>query len=227
MMAKDKIRPAAIKVGIRLESGQRFGLHDFRHSLATFLINKGKDVKTIQGLFRHAKSSTTLHLYSQAWMSQSWRRREISRWQLRAVSSRPIKNYKLGRILLQLGILGSRSDEDGDVRVGVFPEREEDLVGSAGAQCSERFLLAGYGVRFARDEEKTLRSGVFFESGEASSRRLTSAMVALRCSFQIRMSQQRFCSNHWLDFWLPANRRSLDYWRTGDLQSKWACLPID
>jgi integrase len=64
-MAKDKIRPAAIKVGIRLESGQRFGFHNFRHSLATFLINKGGDVKTIQGLLRHAKASTTLDLYSQ------------------------------------------------------------------------------------------------------------------------------------------------------------------
>ena len=66
MMAADKIRPAAIKVGIRLEPGQRFGFHNFRHSLATFLINKGKDVKTIQGLLRHAKASTTLDLYSQA-----------------------------------------------------------------------------------------------------------------------------------------------------------------
>jgi integrase len=66
MMAADKIRPAAIKVGIRLEPGQRFGFHNFRHSLATFLINKGKDAKTIQGLLRHAKASTTLDLYSQA-----------------------------------------------------------------------------------------------------------------------------------------------------------------
>ncbi|MCU1317659.1 MAG: site-specific recombinase, phage integrase family [Candidatus Acidoferrum typicum] len=66
MMAADKIRPAAIKVGIRLEPAQRFGFHNFRHSLATFLISKGKDVKTIQGLLRHAKASTTLNLYSQA-----------------------------------------------------------------------------------------------------------------------------------------------------------------
>jgi site-specific recombinase XerD len=56
MMAADKIGLAMINVGVRLERGQRFGFHNFRHSLATFLINKGKDVKTIQGLLRHAQS---------------------------------------------------------------------------------------------------------------------------------------------------------------------------
>jgi len=66
MMTAAKIRPAAVKVGIRLAKGQRFGFHNFRHSLATFLVNRGTDVKTIQGLLRHAKVTTTLDLYSQS-----------------------------------------------------------------------------------------------------------------------------------------------------------------
>jgi len=66
IMAADKIRPAAVKVGLCLAKGQRFGFHNFRHSLATFLVNRGKDVKTIQGLLRHPKVTTTLDLYSQA-----------------------------------------------------------------------------------------------------------------------------------------------------------------
>ena len=40
IMAPDKIRPAAIKAGIRLVPGQRFGFHNFRHSLATFLVSR-------------------------------------------------------------------------------------------------------------------------------------------------------------------------------------------
>jgi integrase len=66
MMTAANIRPAAVKVGIRLAKGQRFGFHNFRHSLATFLVNRGTDVKTIQGLLHHAKVTTTLDLYSQS-----------------------------------------------------------------------------------------------------------------------------------------------------------------
>jgi site-specific recombinase XerD len=66
MLAADHLRPAAIKAGVNLKPGQRFGFHNFRHSLATFLVSRGKDVKTIQGLLRHAKVTTTLDLYSQS-----------------------------------------------------------------------------------------------------------------------------------------------------------------
>jgi len=37
-----------------------------RPELATFLVSRGKDVKTIQELLRHANVSTTLDLYSRA-----------------------------------------------------------------------------------------------------------------------------------------------------------------
>jgi site-specific recombinase XerD len=86
MMAKDKIRPEAIKVGLRLERWQRFGFHNFRHSLATFLINKGKDVKTIQGLLRHAKSSTTSTYIRKRWTNLNWWRSETLHWQSRAAT---------------------------------------------------------------------------------------------------------------------------------------------
>jgi hypothetical protein len=91
MMAADKIRSTAVKIGIRPDPSQRFGFHNFRHSLATFLINKGKDLKTIQELLRHAKASTTLDLYSQAIDASSWRLRRIWLLQSPAVSSKPIR----------------------------------------------------------------------------------------------------------------------------------------
>jgi integrase len=60
------LRPAAIVAGVVLKRGQRFGFHNLRHSLATFLINKDQDTKTVQGLLRHANVSTTLGLYAQS-----------------------------------------------------------------------------------------------------------------------------------------------------------------
>ena len=66
ILAADHLRPAAISAGVVLRPGQRFGFHNLRHSLATFLINKEKDTKTVQGLLRHANVSTTLGLYAQS-----------------------------------------------------------------------------------------------------------------------------------------------------------------
>ena len=63
---KDHLRPAAKAVGVPIADGQRFGLHNLRHSLSNWLVNKGKvEPKTVQGLLRHAKVQTTLDLYTQ------------------------------------------------------------------------------------------------------------------------------------------------------------------
>jgi len=60
----DHLRPAVIAAGVKLRKGQRFGFHNFRHGLASWLVNQGTDVKTVQGLLRHANVSTTLGLYA-------------------------------------------------------------------------------------------------------------------------------------------------------------------
>jgi len=61
----DHLRPAAKKAGVRIEDGQRFGLHNLRHSLSNWMVNKAKvEPKTVQGILRHAKIQTTLDLYT-------------------------------------------------------------------------------------------------------------------------------------------------------------------
>jgi integrase len=63
---KDHLRPAAKAAGVPIADGQRFGLHNLRHSLSNWLVNKGKvEPKTVQGLLRHSKIQTTLDLYTQ------------------------------------------------------------------------------------------------------------------------------------------------------------------
>lgn len=62
----DYLRPAAKKAGVQIADGQRFGLHNLRHSLSNWLVNKAKvEPKTVQGLLRHSKIQTTLDLYTQ------------------------------------------------------------------------------------------------------------------------------------------------------------------
>jgi integrase len=38
----DHLRPAAKKAGVRIEQGQRFGLHNLRHSINNWMVNKRK-----------------------------------------------------------------------------------------------------------------------------------------------------------------------------------------
>jgi acyl carrier protein len=50
LLAADHLRPADIAAGVVLKPGQRFGFHNLRHSLATFLINRENDTKTVRRL---------------------------------------------------------------------------------------------------------------------------------------------------------------------------------
>jgi integrase len=62
----DHLRPAADAAGIQIPDGYRFGLHNLRHSLSSWLVNKGKvEPKTVQSLLRHSRIQTTLDLYTQ------------------------------------------------------------------------------------------------------------------------------------------------------------------
>ena len=42
----------------------RFGFHNLRHSLASFLVRTKADPKTVQDLLRHSDMKTTLQLYA-------------------------------------------------------------------------------------------------------------------------------------------------------------------
>jgi|GEM_PF-2089794 len=64
MLVEDYLRPAAVKAGVLKEGEKvRFGLHNLRHSLASFLVRKGTDVKSVQKMLRHSDLATTLGIY--------------------------------------------------------------------------------------------------------------------------------------------------------------------
>jgi len=77
MLVEDHLRPAAVKAGVlsshRDLRGQlvdddprRFGFHNLRHSLASFLIRIRTDPKTVQTLLRHSDVKLTLQFYTHA-----------------------------------------------------------------------------------------------------------------------------------------------------------------
>jgi integrase len=77
MLVEDHLRPAAAKAGIlsshrddhgRLveNDSRRFGFHNLRHSLASFLVRIRTDPKTVQTLLRHSDVKLTLQFYSHA-----------------------------------------------------------------------------------------------------------------------------------------------------------------
>jgi integrase len=71
MLVADHLKPAAMAAGlIDKDEEVRFGFHNLRHSLATFLVSAGKDPKTVQSLLRHSDVQTTLNIYAHAQNSE-------------------------------------------------------------------------------------------------------------------------------------------------------------
>jgi len=65
MLVEGHLRPAAIAAGVLQEHvAMRFGFHNLRHSLASFLVRTNTDPKTVQALLRHSDVKTTLQLYA-------------------------------------------------------------------------------------------------------------------------------------------------------------------
>src|SRR5580704_731169 len=51
--------------GVPSPDGHRWGLHNLRHSLSNWLVNKAKaNPKTVQGILGHSRIQTTLDLYT-------------------------------------------------------------------------------------------------------------------------------------------------------------------
>ena len=65
MLVEDHLRPAAVGAGVLdKDDSRRFGFHNLRHSLASFLVRTKTDPKTVQALLRHSDVKTTLQLYA-------------------------------------------------------------------------------------------------------------------------------------------------------------------
>jgi integrase len=53
-------------VGVQIPDGYRFGLHNLRHSLSHWLVNKAKvEPKTVQTILRHSRIQTARDIYNQ------------------------------------------------------------------------------------------------------------------------------------------------------------------
>jgi integrase len=67
MLITDHLRPAAKQV-IHLPDGTRFGFHNLRHAISSFLVEIGTDTKTIQDMLRWADPSILLKVYAHSRM---------------------------------------------------------------------------------------------------------------------------------------------------------------
>ena len=80
-LVADYLRPAAVRAGVLAkDSPHRFGFHNLRHSLASFLVRTKTDPKTVRALLRHAYVKTTLQHTLTACQTIGWRRKGWRLW---------------------------------------------------------------------------------------------------------------------------------------------------
>jgi integrase len=60
MIAQDYLRVHAVRLEIIAKDCPRFGFHNFRHSLATFLVENGTDPVVVQRMLRQSNVDTTM-----------------------------------------------------------------------------------------------------------------------------------------------------------------------
>lgn len=61
MVVQDYLRPAAVAAGVIPEDCPRFGFHNLRHGLSTFLIENGHDPVVVQRMLRQSHVDMTMH----------------------------------------------------------------------------------------------------------------------------------------------------------------------
>ena len=61
MIVQDYIRPAAIAAGVIPEGCPRFGFHNLRHGLSTFLTVNGHDPVVVHRMLRQSHVDMTMH----------------------------------------------------------------------------------------------------------------------------------------------------------------------
>ena len=61
MIVQDYVRPAAIAAGVIAENCPRFGFHNLRNGLSTFLIENGHDPVVVQRMLRQSHVDVTMH----------------------------------------------------------------------------------------------------------------------------------------------------------------------
>jgi site-specific recombinase XerD len=87
------LRVHAVKLGIIAKDCPRFGFHNFRHSLATFLVENGTDPVVVQRMLRQSNVDTTMIYIHNAKKAREAQGQFMNRFMPSGVKSGVSKNH--------------------------------------------------------------------------------------------------------------------------------------